>query len=123
MVHNNSDEKVILQLGGEGGTINLYGKEKNGEWYFSLQTNEIALLDFLDDEDELSQCLKSNSAIVKGFSNGIRLLDKYPWVYLYPMKLHPLFAERILLEAKRRMANGRDRIYQWERAYKSSVKG
>lgn len=123
MVQNHSDEEVILRLGCEGGTIDLYGKEKNGEWYYSLQTNEIALLDFIDDDDELSKCLISNSAIVKGFSKGIRLLDKYPWAYLSPMKIHPLFAKRILLEVKRRTPNDRDRIYKWERVNKWSVKG
>ncbi|MBT2655355.1 uracil-DNA glycosylase [Bacillus sp. ISL-18] len=116
VTNNTIEDQVILRLGGEGGSISLYGKEHKGKWYFSLHTNEIALVDFLEDE-ELSHHLISKSLIVEGFHNGLRLLDEYPWVHLVPHDLHPLFADEIITEVKKRISNDKSRLYRWERAY------
>jgi hypothetical protein len=117
MPSDNLDFQIILKLGAEGGTITLYGKENNGKWYFFLNTNESTLLDFVDDE-ELFQNLIRNSSIVEGLENGLSLLDEYPWEHLSPHKLHPLFADELILEVKKRRPN--DNVRRWERAYKIS---
>jgi hypothetical protein len=49
-----SNWQVILELGGEGGSITLLGAQgEDGSWAFVLRTNEAGVFDLLSEEDQI----------------------------------------------------------------------
>ena len=45
------DGVTIVEIGGEGGSITLQGRQDaDGHWQFRMATNEAALCDMLDEE-------------------------------------------------------------------------
>ena len=93
MVEFNHQYEVILEVGAEGGSISLYGFEKGEKWYFSLKTNEAAMLDFLEEEEGIDNLVKK-SRLVEGIEYGLRLLDHYPWAELNPRIIHKNFESK-----------------------------
>jgi hypothetical protein len=89
--------ETILKLGGEGGSVTLYGRENSeGVWEFSRERNESTLVDFLhkNEQKNLKGVLRTNSKIVRGWDHVIDLLPKY-WVHLCALTVHPDFAKSI----------------------------
>ena len=91
-------EKIVV-IGAEGGDFTLYGwKSKDGEWRFSCESNEQTLMDMMpkDDRNGLHSC--SKSGIASSWEEGVELLSRYPWTRLYPLYVHPEFADRVMQE-------------------------
>ncbi|WP_246944999.1 hypothetical protein [Bacillus pinisoli] len=110
--------EVILEVGAEGGSITLFGFERNGNWYFTLKTNEGTMLDFLEEEESVDNLVR-NSRLVEGIEKGLALLDYYLWTQLNPRKIHKNFGEFILNEFKKRRPSD-PRLIRWERAFEKS---
>jgi endonuclease/exonuclease/phosphatase family metal-dependent hydrolase len=92
----------VLELCGEGGSITLQGrKNENGTWSFKRLTNESAMADLLSEEDAEGLEFKSESKVVEGWDNAIKMLSKrYPhWANLYPTELYPEFADSVIQHA------------------------
>jgi hypothetical protein len=57
------------------------------------------------------------TSIVKGFEEGMKLLDHYPWPILRRKNIHPHFANDILKAVKQRIHPKRvDHLEKWETA-------
>jgi len=77
---------VILEIGGEGGSLCLYKTEKG----YVYSTNESALLDLLD--DLTPEDVHSTSQLFPSFDKTmLSMLFKYPVFSLYPIFVHPDF--------------------------------
>jgi exodeoxyribonuclease I len=85
----NGAETVILEVGGEGGSIKLLAKESDEGWVFKVSTGESGLLD--DDEDYAPPV----RPWAKSWDEAVQQLDQYPWSYLYPLEVHPDFRTRV----------------------------
>ena len=97
---------VIVQVAAEGGGVTLIGRRTEaGVWKFKRtsldHTNQLL--------DESEPPLRGESEWVSSWDEAVRLLDKYPWASLYPRTVHPEFADRILVEATRRLLAKHDR--------------
>ena len=90
----------VLQVGAEGGSIRLIGQRITTGWRFcySLLDQSARLLDEGDPD------VRRQSRWVRDWNDALTLLDRYPWATrLAPLNVHPDFAERVLVEATRRI--------------------
>lgn len=99
------DTLKIVEIGGEGGSICLFGVHDGQQWSFWRGTDETTLLDLGADESDGP--FVSRSETVVGWDEGVLLLDRYAWVDLHPLYVHPDFAVRVLDAVKARARNGR----------------
>jgi hypothetical protein len=100
----NMTVETILELGAEGGSLNLSGnRDAAGHWRFWTQTDETTMNELLDEEDlrGLSSLVKT-SEFVASLPEAFALLDKYPWCGMTPLQVHPQFQLAILHEVQRR---------------------
>jgi hypothetical protein len=97
--------ETILELGGEGGSIMLFGNmDAAGKWEFWMQTDETAMSELLDEEDVrgLGSLVKT-SPVVFSLSEVFTLLDTHPsWRSLTPVQVNPEFRFAILHEVQKR---------------------
>ena len=82
---------VILQVGGEGGSVALYAFRTGVDWFFSL--------DFIK-----AQAVSTDDHVVRSWDDALLLLDRYPWHRLVPLRVHPDFRLAILKAVEHRYA-------------------
>jgi 2-phospho-L-lactate transferase/gluconeogenesis factor (CofD/UPF0052 family) len=105
-------EKVLV-LGGEGGSVTLYGlRTEDGRWTFMKETNESALVDLFDDED-LSSISITRSNEVYEWSDALGLLGRH-WSRLVPRYIHSDFKKLIWEEVNQLEKDYR--LRRWEKA-------
>jgi hypothetical protein len=82
---------LILELGGEGGSIQLASDGKT----FLYSTNETAMLDLLPGEFSENE-LKHSSPVFSTFDEAFAsLMARYPVFHLYPLTIDPYYLEKI----------------------------
>ena len=94
------DEAVIVQVGGEGGGITLFGRLSNEQWEFRRSSSDASLA--LTDEEQASRPMP-DPVWVKTWAEGMALLDRNPWAKLVPIAVHVDFREEVLFEVTRRL--------------------
>ena len=85
------DRTLLLQVGGEGGSIQLVKIED----YFLYSTDETTLSEFVPElkPEELT----SKSDVFTSFDQAmVSLLNRYPVFELYPVAVHPDFREKVI---------------------------
>jgi len=97
-------KESILEVGAEVGLLTLFGsKHASNAWKFWTETDETATYELLDEEDRASLGSPVHkSEVVTTLSEGLALLDRYPWFRLVPLQVHPEFRDAILLEVRKR---------------------
>ena len=88
--------EVIVQIGGEGGDLTIYGVRTHAGWRFSQEVVDQSSL-MLD-----GTTIQHASDVVDTWEEVLGLLGRYPWHRLYPLQVHPEFKERVLEAAKAR---------------------
>jgi hypothetical protein len=89
----------ILVLGGEGGSVTLFGiRTEDSSWVFMKETNETTLIDLFDDEDFSSIAINRSKEVYQ-WSEALELLGRH-WSRLIPRYVHPEFKYLILKEIK-----------------------
>ena len=89
-------KEKVLELGCEGGSISLYGwRTRQGNWRFQLGTDESTMKSMLPGEDAAGLQYISSSPAASGWQGALRLLSRYPWRQLYPLYVHPEFADAV----------------------------
>jgi hypothetical protein len=92
-----NDPVRIIEIGGEGGSITLYGlKSPKGGWVFKLSTDNRALEEMLGEGPLPGDTVKPGTA--RTWGGALRLLSRYPWKRLYPRYVHPEFKDLVLKE-------------------------
>jgi hypothetical protein len=82
--------EVIVEFGAEGRKLSLFGKMlEDNKWKFKFKTQEYALEDTLDEED--NKLLVSELQSTGDWSEAIRLMSRYQWKRMRPIKIHPQF--------------------------------
>lgn len=95
----------IIEVGAEGGRITLSGYEtEQGEWRFFRETDESSLMSLMPKEDTDGPEFRTESETVSGWSNALKILNRYPWPCLYPLYVHPDFTYEVMQELKRASA-------------------
>jgi hypothetical protein len=118
---------AVVEIGAEGGSVTLLGRQiGDGEWEFC--TGSIDQTSAMLNDEEATPVVETESPWVLGWIAGVKLLDSYPWVYLYPIRVHERFRETVLSEVTRRLASERDKaraksaLSRWTRICGSGVK-
>jgi hypothetical protein len=96
--------ELILEVGGEGGGITLYGANTGTGWVFCLAVVDQSLL--LTGEDRAIQHI---SKFVHGLEDALALMDHYPWPQLTPLFVHPDFRIEMLRVVSKRLGKNRDK--------------
>ena len=96
--------ETILEVGAEGGSLTLRRERMADEsWRFCAAVNEIAIYESLSDEDRGSPGdYQSQSGYVESLQEALKILDKYPWITLTPLNVHPEFFDTIMAEVRKR---------------------
>jgi hypothetical protein len=91
----------IIEIGAEGGHITLFGwKNEQCIWHFLRETDERSLMDMMPEDDRNGLCCLSNTETVIGWKEALKLLYRYPWPCLYPLYVHPEFADLVMIALK-----------------------
>jgi hypothetical protein len=109
-------EKIVV-VGAEGGKITLFGwKGEQSEWHFMRETDERTLMDMMPEDDREGLCFYSESETVIGWENALLLLNRYPWPSLYPLYVHPEFADLVMSAVRNAPDEYRDHLdsERWE---------
>lgn len=88
--------EVILQIGGEGGDLIIYGVRTPTGWKFFREVVDQSSL-MLDES-----AIEHRSDVVDNWEGALGLLDRYQWHRLFPLQVHPEFKERVLQEVEAR---------------------
>jgi hypothetical protein len=97
---------VVLEVGAEGGSVTLIGRERaDGEWRFARITVDQTEALFGDEDVPITAPDLTSLVWVDGWEAGLTLMDRYPWVRLHPVYVHPEFAERVRAAVEQRLAN------------------
>lgn len=106
----------IIELGGEGGKITLFGwKPDHDKWHFLRETDEHTLQDMLCKDDLAGLSFQSSSETVIGWNAALKILSKYPWRYLCPLYVHPEFVDLVWKEFSKQGKEYYNR-FEWEEA-------
>lgn len=82
--------ELIVEFGAADGKVSLFGKALSDNiWYFMLKSQEYAIDDIPDDEE--TNLLVSENKLTGDWNQAVRLMNKYPWKSMRPIKIHPLF--------------------------------
>lgn len=104
----------IVEIGGEGGSIALYGWQTDkGKWRFLRETNEHTILDMMKKNDAAGIESQVRSDTVSSWKGALKILSRYPWKMLYPLYVHPEFADLVWQEIE----NMKEECYsrdEWE---------
>ena len=88
-----SEGEVIMEIGGEGGSIILFGFRTERGWSFSREVTECI------DEDRTGH----KSVVVGSWRAALKLVDRYPWCNLFPVRIHPEFKQKIWAAVQERL--------------------
>ena len=92
----------IIDVGAEGGGITLFGwKDEKGVWHYLRETDESTLMDMMHEDDQKGLCFNSKTDSTTNWNEAIKLMYRYPWPCLYPLYVHPEFADQVKCELKR----------------------
>jgi hypothetical protein len=104
--------EVILEVGGEGGGITLYGLRDPVGWRYSTSVLDQTHSMLPDEFDEPG--IRKNSKVVSSWEAALRLIDRYPWHRFYPLTVHPEFCERIWAAVQNRFDSDRRPANDWQ---------
>jgi hypothetical protein len=104
------EDEVVVEVGAEGGSILLIGTRRDRGWTFSRSVDESATYDLIGEKPVLHK-----SAEVDSWEAALRLLDRYPWQTLYPLKVHPEFRARVWIALKERLGSVEKGSFELER--------
>lgn len=113
MHQENRDWELVLNVGADGGSVALYGRETGSGWVFRRHVADQTPM--LIDEESIDH----DSDPVSTWAAAVRLLDRYPWCNLFPTMVHPDFHDRVWREISKRVAKGRvtdDSLDRWVEA-------
>lgn len=120
---------VVLEVGAEGGSVTLIGREgTDGEWRFARITVDQTEALFGDEDVPITAPDLTSLEWVDGWEAGLSLMNRYPWVRLHPVYVHPEFVERVRAGVEQRLANVDERSAErargnWERRLEQALEG
>jgi hypothetical protein len=111
---------VVVEVGAEGGSLTLIGREgEGGAWRFARIT--IDQTEALFGETDVPSTAPDLTTLVwvDSWEAGLSLMDRYPWVRLSPQYVHPDFVERVKTAIEERLRDvdpdGAERVRgRWE---------
>jgi hypothetical protein len=86
------DTHVIMEVGAWGGSVTLVGIKTSTGWRFACTTDE-SFFSFMD--EFTPDQFRSTWNIAETWEDALALLDEYPWASLFPIRVHPEFAQRV----------------------------
>ena len=93
-----NDPQTILEVGSEGGSVQLVGVCEDGAWRFRVETNEHAMVD-----DESAGAAAIPGAWHESWPAALNALDRYPWQFLHPLSAYAEFSARIEVALRARL--------------------
>lgn len=94
-----SSPQIVLEIGAEGGSITVLTRVGDGgvaEYSVRLRDQSLTLLQ----GDEIDNEIRRDTAWTHSWDQAIVALGRWPWPMLVPLKIHPYYAERMLVAVK-----------------------
>lgn len=90
----NAKWEKLLEILAEGGSISVLGnKSSGGNWTFALVRDETTLAQLIDDTLPEDTYLETSA---DSWDSLLDMIDRYPWVKLYPKTVHTEFRKKLL---------------------------
>lgn len=97
------EEKLaIVELGAEGGSVTLYGRESPAGWSYRVESRFVDLLD----EEQGAAVVLAARPWAETWRAALKQLDAYPWTRLVPLGVHPDFRTRVIRALQARQKKG-----------------
>jgi uncharacterized coiled-coil protein SlyX len=104
--------ETVLEVGADGGTLTIVRKRNEyGDWEFQCLRDETTFSELLPEEFGDGEGLIEKSARMDTFEDALVRLDRYPWYCLFPLKVHPEYADSVLREIEKR--GGKEAVAEW----------
>jgi len=88
--------EVILEMEANGCTLRLLGNRRvGGDWQFRLQGKKRPWDTFGMEDGEVALSFYGQTGYVNSFQEALLLLDRFPWIHLDPLQVHPEFASAV----------------------------
>jgi hypothetical protein len=89
--------EIVLVVGTAGGSLTLFRVPNDqGGWFWEVETNEVTLYDLLSKEDDFDPRDAVRRTSADSLEDAFQRLDTYPWIRLYPLRVHEAHREAIL---------------------------
>ena len=95
----NKKHTVVLEIGGEGGSLTLLETETPQGRQFMVAIVD-QTLEWIGEGEVIDRVVGTSET----WPGALELLDTYPWHMLFPLRVHADFADRILEAAEARLA-------------------
>lgn len=104
-----NDREIILLVGAEGGGVTLYGVRDGEGWQFSFKMVDQTPV-MLDGKE-----IVRDSRLVESWDEALKMLDRYPWTKLSPIRVHPAFRKAVWSAVQQRYTgtNPRRDLARW----------
>lgn len=89
------NREIILEVGSEGGSITLFGTRGADGWTYLVST--------FDGSDPDEEPARTRTKPLSSWAEALTGLDRYPWVHLYPLQIHPEFHELVMKAVQQRL--------------------
>ena len=98
------EQETVLEVGAEGGSLTIVRqRNQRGTWEYWRVRDETTFSDLLSEDDAVPrEYLLGKSDHERTFEDALLSLDEYPWFSLYPLQVHPDFADLVLREVRKR---------------------
>lgn len=102
-----SSSETILEIAAEGGSLTLIGRQlAPGVWQFACRVVDQTEALLGDPEPTPSGPSPVKSIPwVDGWEAGLQLLDRYNWLMMSPIAIHPDFAQKVATAIEQRLAH------------------
>lgn len=108
-----SAKRVVLEVGGEGGSITLTRDRSGGQARYFLEREESAMWSLLDEDDGGPPPPPPPPPELVGttLAEALEALARYPWFWLVPLEVDPKLAAEI--EAQVLARGGEKALARW----------
>lgn len=100
-------KQVIIAVGYQGGSLNLYGVQSPEGWRFRVETTESVV----GSEEKMTNL--PERLWVGTWRSALKQLDGLPWTQLHPLTVHPEFRDRVFKALQTRQKKGV--VIDWSR--------
>jgi hypothetical protein len=88
-----SRAELLLQIGAEGGSIAIYGRQEGDRTQYRVGIVDQTLT-FLND-DEAGEEIRSDSGWLNTWEEAVARIGRWPWPNLYPNFVHPSIRDAV----------------------------
>lgn len=98
--------EILVEVGGEGGSVRLLGRRAGGSWSFRVASRDCLA------EAEDGPPAATDRPWTDSWDGALGEFDAYPWPHLYPLAVHPEFRRAVEEALRARVSLRDDQVFE-----------